>query len=104
MEGEGTGFFSKGDKEGLIQFEKRIRDLLEEIEESWWLKKKALWISCGDENTKFFQDFTRGRKLKNMIWELHNNDEETMSTFEGLSNLGVGHFKNIFKSQGESLI
>lgn len=42
--------------------------------------------------------------MQTTIWELHNCDDEPVTTFEGLSNLGVGDFKNLFRSQGESSI
>lgn len=54
MKGDGLGFLSVGDKEELVQHEKRRRDLLTNREEAWTLKSRALCLRCGDENTKFF--------------------------------------------------
>ena len=53
--GEGQGFTSLVDKDFIYGLEKRRRVLLEEKEALWRLKSHAIWLSCGDENTKFFQ-------------------------------------------------
>ena len=54
-------------------------------------------MTCGDVNTKLFQDFSKGRKQKNTISELRNSIGEPVSTFEGMEDIGKSYFKNIFK-------
>lgn len=54
-EGDGGGFVTPVAKGELVRFEKRRRTLLEEKEATRCLKNKAIWLNCGDENTKFFQ-------------------------------------------------
>ena len=46
-----------------------------EIQEVLRLKSRAIWMECGDDNTKLFQAFAKGRKQQNSIWELK---KETM--------------------------
>jgi hypothetical protein len=72
QDGAGQGFSSQEAKELLYGLEKRRRVLLEEKEAHWRLKSRALWLSCGDENTKFFQAFAKGRKMANTIWGLRD--------------------------------
>ena len=54
-------------------------------------------MECGDDNTKFFQSFAKGRKQQNTIWELKNENNETLNTFEDLAEIGKKYFENIFK-------
>jgi hypothetical protein len=43
---------------------------LKKEEEQWCLKKRALWIKVGDNNTKLFHQFLKFRKNVNTIWEV----------------------------------
>jgi hypothetical protein len=54
-------------------------------------------LDCGEENTKHFQAYAKGRKLYNTIWSLNDIDGRTISSFEGLAHLGKRHFHNLFK-------
>ena len=55
-------------------------------------------MECGYDNTKFFQDFAKGRKQQNTIWELRKENNEMASSFEDLVDLGKSHFENMFKA------
>jgi hypothetical protein len=77
---------------------------LEEKEALWRLKSRAIWLTCGDENTKFFQAFAKGRKMANTIWGLKKRDGEVVNTFEGLVAMGIEHFRDLFKVQEGSSI
>jgi hypothetical protein len=48
--------------------------------------------------------FSKGRKLNNTIWSLTQRDGQLVNTFEGLSSLGISHFKDLFKAQSGSSI
>lgn len=97
QEGDGEGFNSPAEKEELIRLEK-WRTLLEEKEATWHLQNRAIWLSCGDENTKFFQAFAQGRRMANTIWQLKNQADDAINSFEALANLGVENFRNLFKA------
>ena len=71
---------------------------LKEQEEVWRLKSRAIWLKSGDENTKKFQAYARGRKGANTIWELKNEDGEKVTSFKNLADLGVNHFQNLYKA------
>lgn len=54
-------------------------------------------MKSGDENTKKFQQFAKGRKAINTIWELKCHIGREAKSFSQLADLGVRHFSNIYK-------
>ena len=78
--------------------------LLMERHEVLRLKSRAIWMECGDDNTKYFQAFAKGWKQQNTIWELKNENNETVNTFENLADTGKKYFENIFKEGQQTTI
>jgi hypothetical protein len=54
-------------KEELLALEKCRRQLLEAQEVEWNLKSRATWLDKGDDNTKLFHAYAKGRKMANTI-------------------------------------
>jgi hypothetical protein len=77
----------------LINLETKKKKILEDREAAWRLKSRALWLECGDENTKFFQAYARSRKLTNTIWSLKDSAGRDVKSFDGLSKPGKDHFQ-----------
>ena len=61
-------------------------------------------MECSDDNTKLFQDFAKGRKQQNTIWELKKEKNETTKTFEDLEEIGKTYLENIFKENQQATI
>ena len=61
-------------------------------------------MASGDDNTKFFQAFAKGRKQQNTIWDLNNARNERVSTFEGLDETSKSFFETLFKAEQQALI
>lgn len=97
-------FSTQEDKEALVLLEKRRQALLVKREEAWRLKSKVIWLKSGDENTKFFQAYVRVGKAENTIWDMRNDANLKVSSFEGLANLGVEHFQSLYKAQVSSTL
>ena len=72
--------------------------LLLEREETWRMKNMATWLACGDDNTKFFHAYSRGRKAANTVWILLDEHGTIHDTFEGMATTGVEHFKRLYKA------
>jgi hypothetical protein len=79
------GFPLEASKEEFLEMEKRKRKILEDREATWRLKSRALWLESGDENTKFFQAYAKGRKTANTIWSLQDQSQREITSFEGLA-------------------
>jgi len=55
-------------------------------------------MKSGNENTKFFQDISNGRKIRNTIWSLKDSLGREVNSFKDMSHLGKNHFQNLFKA------
>ena len=62
------------------------------------MKSRATWLEFGDDNTKFFQAYARGRKDANTVWILLDDRGMIHYTFNGMARTWVEHFENMFKS------
>ena len=80
------------------------RRILQLREQSWRLKSRAIWLQAGDENSKFFQNYAKGRKNTNTIWEMKKANGDIALSFEDLATEGVNYFKHLFKAPGEATI
>jgi hypothetical protein len=50
---------------------------LADKEATWRLKSRAIWLENGDENTKFFHAFAKGRKATKYNLELKGSGRQT---------------------------
>lgn len=64
---EEDGYISQASKDKILQLEKLQNKILLDKEEEWRLKRRAIWLKVGDENTSFFHNFAKGRKSVNTI-------------------------------------
>jgi len=98
MDDHNKGFTIVNEKSHLIELEKQKDKILKEREESCRLKSRAIWLLAGDDNTKFFQNYAKGRKVSNTIWNLPLLDGGVADTFNKLSLLSTSHFQNLYKT------
>ena len=98
MDLEGGGYMNQDSKDTLVRLQSRRNTILLDMEETWILKSKAIWLECGDENTNFFHSYARGRKALNTIWSLENSLGRRLESFEDLAGLGVEHFQHLFQA------
>lgn len=95
---DGDGFESKEKKHILLLKEKRRREILVDREALWRLRRRAILLASGDENTKKIHAYARGRKVQNTMWEMSDDRGVKASDFDGISSLGVNHFKKLFSN------
>ena len=100
----GGGFLTQEDREKLYSLEASRNKILKERQEVLSLTSRAIWMECDDDNTKFFQAFTKGRRQQNTIWELKKENNKIATTFEDLAEIGKAYFENIFKENKQATI
>ena len=61
-------------------------------------------MANGDDNTKKIQAFVKGIKQQNTIWEIRNENNEWVSTFEEMVEIGKSYFENIFRADQHATI
>ena len=61
-------------------------------------------MECGDDNTKFFHAYARGRKDANIVWSLKEEHGTVYDTFEGMANTAVEHFKKLYKAPAQATL
>jgi len=99
------GFISAEEKSHLIELENQKAQILKEREESLRLRSRAIWLKARDDNTRFFQNYAKGRKESNTIWNLPLPEGGVSDSFNKLSHLGSTHFRNLYKSPlGSNLV
>eukprot|EP00253_Pinus_taeda_P022219 PITA_22219 len=101
---ESDGYASQSSKDHILSLEKAQNKILLAKEEEWRLKSRAIWLKAGDENTRFFHNYAKGRKSANTIWSLKDEEGRVVNTFSDLSSLGLRHFQKIFSDPGEDTI
>ena len=101
---EGGGYVSMDSRNKIKDLEASRRTILQIREESWRLKSREICLQAGDENTKFFQNYAKGRKMANTIWEIPKGNGDMASSFEDLASLGITYFKDLFKAPAEASI
>eukprot|EP00253_Pinus_taeda_P033955 PITA_33955 len=101
---DSDGYSSQSSKDRILFLEKSHTQILLAKEKEWRLKSRASWLKAGDENTRFFHNYAKGRKSANTIWSLKDEEGRELKSFSELSGLGTRHFQKIFSDNGESTI
>ena len=93
----GFGFFSVENKTELIDLEARKRLILLDHEHAEHQQSRAVWLTCGDDNTAFFHKYPCFRKHVNSIWKIEDDGGTLVEGFDDIAGVGVKHFESLFK-------
>jgi hypothetical protein len=98
---------SMGNGNGSSNMEQHIKNLETErnklllIEEAHWRQKsRAIWITCGDRNTKYFHQFSSHMRNHKHIWELQTDTIDKITGQDKLIPTAFKYFKNSYSDQG----
>jgi hypothetical protein len=67
--------------------------ILRGTEESWRLRSRAIWLSSGDNNTKFFHNFANFNRARKHIWEITDNEGSKFTEPVAIKKAAFEHFK-----------
>eukprot|EP00253_Pinus_taeda_P008242 PITA_08242 len=94
----------EGSKEQFNSLITECTQILKCRDESWRLRSRAIWLKEGDANTTFYHKFTNGRKAINSIWELRDEQNQSITSQRNLACLAINHFKGIYTAPREANI
>ncbi|KAL8125618.1 hypothetical protein AgCh_013045 [Apium graveolens] len=89
----------RDDDLGIQQYfveKNKLNDLLFYEEQYWRQRAKSFWLTEGDTELKFFHSATTKRKKKNHINHLINEDGDQITEREGMKEMVVDYFRNVF--------
>ena len=87
-----------GNYEEVTQMKKELNILLDKEEEMWQQRSCIQWLKSGNQNTRFFHGSTTGRKRKNFINGLHDEQGVWQEDEEVFSALLTEFYSNLFTS------
>jgi len=73
--------------------------LLKQHENYWKQREKQFWLQRGDQNTRYFHLMAISRRKKNTISQLKDQSGSWFDWENGLSDLIVNYYNNLFKTQ-----
>lgn len=74
--------------------------MLEKQEIYWKQRAKQFWLQEGDQNTRFFHNFTSGRKKNNQIRRLKNKNGEWRDSEQDVQEITTNYFFELFNYHG----
>ena len=72
--------------------------MLSKEEKMWKQRSRALWLYEGDRNTHYFHSRATHRYCRNRIEELENNMGKRCVDENGIANILVDFYQNLFAS------
>ena len=88
----------------MTRLKREINDLLSKEEKMWKQRSRALWLHEGDKNTCYFHSRATHRYRRNRIEELENNMGERCVDENGIANILVDFYQNLFASSAPNRI
>lgn len=82
--------------EKIQALKKEINKVMLREEMMWNQRSRALWVKCGDQNTKFFHETARKRCRKNRIKGLCDSEGRWREDREEVEGIILDYFKEIY--------
>ena len=77
---------------------KEINEIMIREEMMWNQRTRALWVKCGDRNTKFFHAMASNRRWKNRIDGLYDQGGRWCEDSEEVEGIILDYFKEIYNT------
>ena len=88
----------------MTRLKREINDLLSKEEKMWKQRSRELWLHEGDKNTRYFHSRATHRYRRNKIEELENHLGERCVDENGIANILVDFYQNLFTSSSPNRI
>jgi hypothetical protein len=88
----------------LKLLESERNKMIMEEEARWRLKSRALWIQCGDNNSKYFHHFTSYRRNKKYLWEIQDDQGHFHQGQDALKKEAKRFFSSFYQEEDENKI
>jgi hypothetical protein len=82
----------------LKQSEIERNSILKCEEEMWRLCSRALWLSSGDKNTRYFHKVAAHNRTKKHLWEIYSGDGDFLTEQDALKIEATNYFKTLYKA------
>ena len=87
-----------GNAEEIKRVRKEINEIQVRKEMMWTQRSKALWLKCGDRNTKFFHASASQKRRKNWIAGLQDPNGVWQEGKKEIEQTILDYFETIYKS------
>jgi hypothetical protein len=81
----------------LRKAESERNELLKGEEESWRMRSRALWLSNGDKNSRFFHKLASFNRVRKHIWKLKNGDGDFVTDQDSIKDTTIDFLKIFIK-------
>ena len=88
----------------MTRLKREINDLLSKEEKMWKQRSRALWLHEGDKNSRYFHSRATYRYRQNRIEEFENHLGERCMDENGIENILVDFYQNLFTSSSPNRI
>lgn len=95
---------ARGSINRVTRLKREINDLLSKEEKMWKQRSRVLWLHEGDRNTRYFHSRATHRYWHNRIEALENPMGEKCVDENGIANILVDFYQNLFTSASPSRI
>ena len=86
------------DEELIREINKKLLLLYKAEEEFWKQRSRILWLTLGDSNTGYFRATTKGRKAKNRMSVIENDEGVPFFEEEHISEVICKYYSSLFTS------
>ncbi|CAA7038820.1 unnamed protein product [Microthlaspi erraticum] len=86
----------------IRQINKKLKGAYEAEEEYWRQRSKQMWLSLGDKNSGYFHAATRGRRARNNISVIEDDEGKTVYEEAKIAEVITKYFEKMFTSQAGS--
>jgi hypothetical protein len=82
----------------LQLLESKRNKLLCDVEETWRLRNRAIWIKSGDNNTDFFHNVASHNRNRKHVWEIIDGNGFSITDQGAIKDEAVSYYKKFYKA------